>query len=177
MKNGEAAKGSKSWRRKALSVALQLALLVGVVVVASEWQARHLLARRAPAPALALRTLGGEEVSLEGARGRTVVLYFFAPWCSVCQYSSHNVVALRNARSEREVAIYAVGLDYESPADLERFARDHELNVPVLLGDDDVQRSFNVRSFPTIYVIDEDGRVRDRVIGYTTGLGLRLRSL
>jgi len=177
MSSDEEKKAPRSWKRKALSWGLQLLLMVVVIFVVSEWQARHLLARSTPAPALVLPSLDGDQVSLADARGKTVVLYFFAPWCSVCNYSSHNIVALRNARSADDLAIYAVGLAYNRPGDVARFAREHELNVPVLLGDSDVQRRFNVNSFPTIYIIDGDGEVRDRVIGYTTELGLRLRSL
>jgi peroxiredoxin len=105
------------------------------------------------------------------------VLYFFAPWCKVCGPSSSNVNALRAARSESELAIYAVGLEWEDPAELARFAREHELRVPVLRGTADIERAYRVDSFPTIYVIDERGAVADRVIGYTTEIGLRLRSL
>jgi peroxiredoxin len=177
MKDTESAKPKRSRKRRVLSIVGQV-VLVGVAALAiTEWQGRNLVARRSPAPDLVLRTLDGDEVSLAQARGKTVVLYFFAPWCGVCGASSKNVVALREARREAEVAVYAVGLDWSSPDELARFARDHELNVPVLVGDDDVRRRYAIQAYPTIYVIDERGRVRDRVAGYTTELGLRLRSL
>lgn len=171
----EAAKPSR--RRKILSWIGQALILIVVVLVITEWQGRHLLSRSTAAPGFTLTSLDGDSVSLESARGKNAVIYFFAPWCSVCRYSSHNIRALREARSEDELAIFAVGLGYQSRSDVERFAREHELNVPVLLGNDAVMRRYNINSFPTIYIIDEDGRVQDRVIGYTTELGLRLRSL
>lgn len=177
MTEGKDKKAPRSWKRKALSWGLQILLLLVIVLVVSEWQARHLISRSSPAPELSLRSLDGEAHSLAEARGKTVVLYFFAPWCSVCRYSSHNIVALRRARSEQDVAIYAVGLSWDRADDVARFAQEHGLNVPVLLGNDDVQRRFNIQSFPTIYIVDEEGQVQDRVIGYTTELGLRLRSL
>ena len=105
-----------------------------------------------------------------------MLLYFFAPWCKVCATSSANVNALRAARSESELAIYAIGLEWEDGADLARFAREHELRVPVLRGSAEIERAYHVDTFPTVYVLDEQGAVQDRVIGYTTELGLRLRT-
>ena len=141
------------------------------------WQGRHLISDDEQAPAFELETLDGGIVSLADTRGRPTVLYFFAPWCTVCNYSSHNIVALREARSEEDLAVYAIGLGWEDAGDLRRFAAEHELNVPVLLGDDRVQRDYKVTSFPTVYVVDPEGNVSDAVVGYTTELGLRLRSL
>jgi peroxiredoxin len=177
-KDSTATKPTKpSKRRRALSIGLQVVLVLLALVAITEWQARGLIPRRSAAPDFTLRALDGSEVSISQARGKTVVLYFFAPWCSVCNLASKNVVALRNARSEAEVAIYAVGLDWGSPDELARFARDHELNVPVLAGGDDVRREYAIQAYPTVYVLDGRGRVRDRVVGYTTELGLLLRSL
>ena len=167
----------KSPRRKALELGIQIVLVLAVIWGIGVWQGRHLLSDDEPAPAFSLRSLEGSEISLGDIAGKKVVIYFFAPWCTVCNYASHNIVALREARTDDELAILAVGLGWESEDDLRRFAADHELNVPVLAGTDVVQRDYNITSFPTVYIIDEDGAVSDAVVGYTTELGLRLRSL
>jgi len=163
--------------QKVRGILLQVALVLVALWGIGKWQARNLLPERAAAPAIALTSLDGEQLGTETAKGRKLVLYFFAPWCSVCELSSHNVRALRSGRSEDEVAVYAVGLAYESDADLREFARSHELNVPVLKGTETTQRDYRIDSFPTVYIIDEDSKVQDRVVGYTTELGLRLRAL
>jgi peroxiredoxin len=176
--SGEAAaERPASWPRKIGSWALQLAILAVVLWGVTRWQARRLLSTESPAPAFNLQALDGSSYSLPDARGRKMVLYFFAPWCTVCSYSSHNINALRQARPDDELAIYAVGLEWEQSAELEQFAKEHELRVPVLRGDDELRRAYRVDTFPTVYVVDERGAVADRVIGYTTELGLRLRSL
>lgn len=173
----EAAPARRSWKRTALSWGLQLLGVVAVLWGVTRWQARRLLAERAPAPAFSLSALDGSTHALSEAAGRKLVLYFFAPWCTVCSYSSHNVNALRAARSESELAVLAVGLGWEDESDLRRFATEHGLRVPVLRGDEATQRAYRVDTFPTVYVIDEQGHIADRVVGYTTELGLRLRSL
>jgi len=167
----------KSKRRKAIEWGVQALVVIVVLWGLTAWQGRHLISDHEPAPGFELETLDGDTVSLADARGRPAVIYFFAPWCTVCNYSSHNIVALREARPEEELAVFAVGLGWEDAGDVRRFARDHELNVPVLLGDERIQRDYKVTSFPTVYVVDPAGNVSDAVVGYTTELGLRLRSL
>jgi len=166
----------RSWPRRLASVGVQLLAVLLVLWGVGRWQTRRLLSPRTPAPAFSLPALDGTVHSLGEATGRKVVLYFFAPWCKVCGVSSSNVNALRAARSESELAIYAIGLEWEDGADLDRFAREHELRVPVLRGNAEIERAYRVDTFPTIYMLDEHGAVRDRVMGYTTELGLRLRS-
>jgi peroxiredoxin len=167
----------KRWLKRALSYAAQILVAVVVIWGVSEWQARGLLPRETSAPAFSLRSLEGEELTVESLRGRKVVLYFFAPWCSVCNLASKNIVALREARGEDDVAIVAVGLGWNRRSEVEEFASEHHLNVPVLLGNDEVLRDYNIGAFPTIYVLDERGVVQDRLVGYTTEIGLRLRTL
>ena len=166
----------RSRPRRLASIGLQLLGVLLVLWGVGRWQTRRLLSPRTTAPAFSLTALDGTVHTLGEAAGRKVVLYFFAPWCKVCGASSSNDTAQRALRSESELAIYAVGLEWEDAADLSRFARAHELRVPVLRGNAEIERAYRIDTFPTIYVIDEHGAVQDRVIGYTTELGLRLRS-
>ena len=165
------------WKSRAFSWGWQILAFLVLLFLVNEWQSRGLLSRRSEAPAFELTAIDGGRYSLADARGKTVVLYFFAPWCSVCRVTSANVEALRQRRSERDVVIYAIGLGWRRRAEVEQFAREHHLTMPVLLGNEQVLRDYHINVFPTIYVIDADGKVRDRVVGYTTEAGLLLRSL
>ena len=49
------------------------------------------------------------------------------------------------------------------------------IGLPVLMGDISTARDWSVRAFPTYYVIDADGRISSRSVGYSTSLGMRFR--
>jgi peroxiredoxin len=163
--------------RKVLGVLAKVALVLAVLAGAMWWQARNLLPSGEPSPKRSLPGIDGATMEVGAAAGRPVVLYFFAPWCGVCESTSANIAGLRADRSEDELGIYAIGLDYDDPAEVRRFAAEHGLAVPVLLGDDETRRAFRVGSYPTIYILDGEGRIGHRLVGYTTALGLRLRLL
>jgi peroxiredoxin len=172
-----AARTERSRLRQAGTWVLEILLAIALLWGLTRWQARRLLPTRTAAPDFTLTALDGSSHSLTEAKGRTTVLYFFAPWCTVCAYASSNVNALRKARSESVLAIYAIGLEWEDEAALRRFASEHNLTVPVLRGDEQLRKAYHVDTFPTVYVLDAEGAVQDRVVGYTSELGLRLRSL
>jgi len=162
-------------KKKIVSYLIQILVFFIIIWGVSKWQARNLLTEDSTAPDFTLRSLENREFILSNDKGKKVVLYFFSPWCSVCKYSSHNIVSLRQAKSSDEIVIYAVALSWGRIAEVEKFSADHKLNVPVLLGGADISEKYKIGAFPTIYIIDEKGRIKNRLVGYTTEAGLRLR--
>ena len=157
----------------ALEVLVFFALFIGI----SAYQARDLLATdRQPAPPLSVEALNGTHYDIADNRGRPALIYFFAPWCPYCSASADNLVRLREWRSTDELEILVVALDWESAEQIQGYSDDHELNMPVLLGDASVARDWKIRGFPTYYVLDEERRVVSRDFGYSTQLGLWWRS-
>jgi hypothetical protein len=73
--------------------------------------------------------------------------------------------------------VVSVAASFEDVAQVRAYLRDHDVDYPVLLGDDAVLRAFHVEAFPTVYFLDEHGRVRRSATGYTTTLGLLARLL
>jgi len=151
--------------------------MIVVFVGVSTFQARNMLStNRQVAPALQVTTLQGVPYDLADAASRPVLMYFFAPWCHFCAASADNIVRLRRLRSEEELEIVMVALDWQDRAELHEYSKRHELNVPVLLGDANVAHDWKVYAFPTYYVLDSEHRVAKRDIGYSTQLGLLWRS-
>lgn len=161
-----------------LALGMDVAALILVFSLISHWQARNLLSAdgNQQAPQFQLAGLDGTEYDLAATTGKTRLLYFFAPWCHVCALSAGNIENLRRWRSEDDLSIYMIALSYDSEAAVREFAREHELHVPVLLGNDELMRDYQIRGFPTYYVVDAAGQLQDRSLGYSTSLGLWWRT-
>ena len=130
-----------------------------------------------PAPPLILQRLEGGAGGLRDATGRPALVYFFAPWCKVCAASSHNIRNLRRIRDEEDFAVFLVALDWQNRDEVADYIERHELAVPVLLGDRRTAQQWGISVFPTYYMLDSAHRVSRRDYGYSTLLGLWLRSL
>ena len=142
----------------------------------SSLQQKDLLADASVAPALRLVSLDGEVVAVKPQQAGKTLVYFFAPWCSVCKLSVPNLEVLRQARSDEELAIYLVALSYESQEEVAAFFDDIPVSVPVLMGNRQTMAAFKIEAFPTYYVLDEQLRVLSKSVGYSSELGLRGRS-
>ena len=69
-----------------------------------------------------------------------------------------------------------MALDYADAAEVREFIERAGVRLPVLMGDSKTAVDWSVRAFPTYYVIDADGRIDSRSVGYSTYLGMRLRA-
>ena len=124
--------------------------------------------------ALTLETVNGKEISLIN-NGKKSVLYFFAPWCQICHVSIGNLQDL--ADKNPHLNIVAIGLDYVDKEEVERFTRQHKLSIPIAYGNEHTKNLFKISGYPSYYVISESNTVLAKSIGYSTELGLYLRSL
>ena len=59
---------------------------------------------------------------------------------------------------------------------LDMDAAKHIRTLPVLLGNAETGTAWQVRAYPTYFVIDEDGAIASRSVGYSTYLGLKTRT-
>ncbi len=119
-------------------------------------------------------TLMGETVSLN-AQGKTTILYFFAPWCQVCHASIANLQALYQKNEQLEVI--AIAMDYTSNNEVTAFTRQHQLTFPIALGNEAIKQFFEISGYPSYYVLNEENVIIGKSMGYSSELGLYLRSL
>ncbi len=162
------------WKRRCL-VVLEILLLVAIVYSIHGWRTRDLLPDSGitPVPGFELQDLQGNRWSETSLSGVTV-LYFFAPWCGVCNSSAHQLRWFH--RWSGDVRLVLVALDWDSIDEIRDYARKHDLEPPVLVGDPATARRFRIAGYPTYYVIS-DGHIVRRDYGFSTALGLWWRSL
>jgi len=156
----------------------QLAVFMLVIGGIHFYRTQHMLsADMEPAPPLALASLEGTTGRLAEGDQRPALVYFFAPWCHYCAASAHNIRNLQRIRGKDDLAIYLVALDWQNVEEVRNYVSSHALNVRVLLGTRETARQWGVSVFPTYYLLDSEHRVAHRDYGYSTLIGLWLRSI
>jgi peroxiredoxin len=120
-----------------------------------------------------LPTITGEIISLSPQK--KTVIYFFAPWCSICHASIDNLQAIY--QKNEEINVIAVALDFIDVSEIEDFVAQHQLTFPIAIGNEKIKKAYKVHGYPSYYVISEENTVIAKSIGYSTELGLYLRSL
>jgi thiol-disulfide isomerase/thioredoxin len=150
-------------------------ILIGAVIIAGfmAYQNRNLLEDDGSiqiAPQNFIQ-LNGDMYSLEPSNKKTL-LYFFAPWCTVCKMSIGNLDVVDTDK----VNVVRVALDYQSIEEIHAFAKDADVQGTVLLGAERHKKRFNINGYPTYYILNENLQVIKHDMGYSTALGLKLRT-
>lgn len=119
------------------------------------------------APAWNLKDVSGRGWSADDFKGKVVVLDFWATWCPPCVREIPGNVALETKLGAQGLAIVGVSVDEAGAGTVRRFLDKHPVNYPVVLGSWEMASAFGVTDqIPTTVVIDRDGFIRARVVGF-----------
>ena len=118
-----------------------------------------------PAPEIAVKGIDGGIVNLAAARGKVVLLNFWATWCGPCRMEVPDLVELQKKYQDRLQVIGLVVDDADEDA-VRKFAKRYSINYPVAMTTDEMRIQFGgVPALPTSFIIDAQGRVVQKHIG------------
>lgn len=119
------------------------------------------------APDFALTDQDGEKIRISDYRGDVVILDFWATWCPPCKAEIPGFVDLHNRYGDEGLTIIGVSLDQTGWNDVRPFLKKHNVEYPVALGNRKIVEAYGgIRSIPTTFVIDPEGKIRKKYVGY-----------
>lgn len=117
------------------------------------------------APDVEFQTLDGQPFRLSEQRGQIVLLNFWATWCIPCKEEIPTLNAIKRDYEAQGLRIIGVSRD-DTAENVREYQKDVErLDYEVLLGGENVQAQLDNGQLPTTYLIDREGRIRQKIIG------------
>jgi len=108
---------------------------------------------------------------LEGAlpdatKGKAVFVDFWASWCNPCRESFPVLNEMFKKYADRGLVIIGVNLD-ETKGDMEHFLKGNPASFPIVRdASEKVVKQLGIRTFPSSYILDKEGKVRFVHSGY-----------
>ncbi len=127
-----------------------------------------------PAPDFTLKTLDGKEITLSQLKGKVVLLDFWATWCGPCKESIPHLIQLYKDYRQNGFELVGMNVDRGDGEAVRRFVVSMDIPYPVVVAPEDVVRSYRVTGIPATFLIDREGKIRERVAGFSGAIAKQL---
>ena len=123
-----------------------------------------------PAPEVEFQTLDAQPFHLTSLRGQVVLLNFWATWCIPCRAEIPEFNAMQKDFQARGFSMVGASVSPVDTADAIRsFQKDVKQEYTVIRGAEEIGAKFgNGPGLPVTYLLDRDGRIRQKFIGQTS---------
>ena len=122
------------------------------------------------APDFSLKSFEGREITLSQLKGKVVLLDFWATWCGPCRESIPHLIQLYKDYRESGFELVGINVDKGDREVVRRFILSMDIPYPVVTAPEDVVRSYRVTGIPATFLIDKEGKIRERVVGYSSAI-------
>jgi len=116
------------------------------------------------APPLVLATIEGSILDVAKLRGKVVMVNCWATWCAPCRKEMPKLDAFYRLHHDQGLEIIGISIDFERDLEKARKAA-RAVSYPTAVAKDITNDGFGIpKGVPITWIIDVDGKVRDRFI-------------
>ncbi len=107
----------------------------------------------------------GRPISLSEFRGKIVFINFWTTWCLACIIEMPSMEKLHQKFKDKDFVMLAINLQ-ESASRVKQFYKEYKLTFTTLLDTTgDVGAGLGIRSIPTTFILDKNGRIIGKALG------------
>jgi peroxiredoxin len=152
-------------KTNAVKILVLLLILGGVAIFALRLRQPHPVDIGERAPDFTLPALTQGSLSLHDFGRQVVVLNFWATWCPPCVEETPSLEKFAEQMRLQGVAVMGVSVDQDVAA-LQTFVAQQHLSFPILRDpNQSVANHYGTFKFPETYIIDQNGKVAEKLIG------------
>jgi len=122
------------------------------------------------APEFTLQTLDGNSIQTSGLYGHPVVISYWATWCDPCINELNILSRISPEYQARGLQIITINaIEQDDLNTVQQTIAEKGINFPVLLDNgEQFASSYQAMFFPTTYYVDQNGVIREIILGDTS---------
>jgi thiol-disulfide isomerase/thioredoxin len=126
------------------------------------------------APDFTLKAFDGRVITLSQLKGKVVLLDFWATWCAPCRESIPHLIQLHKNYRERGFELVGMNVDRGDIEVVRRYIKSMDIPYPVVTAPEEVLRAYRVTGIPATFLIDKEGKIRERMAGFNRTVAQQL---
>ncbi|WP_274651688.1 redoxin domain-containing protein [Paenibacillus humicola] len=116
-------------------------------------------------PDFALLGMDGKTHRLSDYKGKPLIINFWGTFCPGCVYETPDLQSKYAAQDGKQFEIVGINLG-EDDLTISNFVQNYKVSYDILKDEDrTVEREYGLRSYPTTFFINPDGKIEDIFIG------------
>ena len=121
-----------------------------------------------PARDFSLPDQTGKVYSLAGNKGSVVLIRFWADWCPNCKEEMPRIDGVYRNLKDKGFVVLGVNVKQGEEA-VSAFVKEYKISFPTPMDKDaTVAKIYGVVGLPTTFIVDKDGKIREKVMGDMT---------
>src|SRR5689334_19512669 len=129
---------------------------------------------RTAAPSFSLADASGRTHQLADYRGKVILLNFWATDCGGCRLEIPWLVDIHQNFKNERVSLIGISMDIsyedlknaaEAWARVKPFVEARQITYPILMGDGEVTKRYDIQALPLTYLIDSRGKIAATYVG------------
>ncbi|MBL7843416.1 MAG: TlpA family protein disulfide reductase [Cyclobacteriaceae bacterium] len=115
-----------------------------------------------------LKTLDGDNISIETLRGKVIFLNMWATWCGPCRKEMPGIQKLYEKTKSDDIVFVMLSVDKEGDQNkVASYLKRNSFTFPVYMPTANMSTQLNVPSIPTTFIISKDGKIAHQKVGST----------
>ncbi|MBO9732844.1 MAG: TlpA family protein disulfide reductase [Chitinophaga sp.] len=121
-----------------------------------------------PMPAVQYPDADGKLAGLEKYKGKYLLVDFWASWCGPCRQAIPKVKELYSNYKDKGFEVVSISIDTDKNA-WKKAMKEEAMPWDQMLSDnkDKTMEQFQFSGIPTMYLVDREGKIIERITGYT----------